>query len=1570
MNAPIERSPARSGLSQIIAAQFASRPTLESVTRQLLADTIAEKLPSLQIDLNLTILATPYPEGGWTLRPLIPLVLDYLAGGAQIDLRNRYGLPCYLSDAPPKRLRLSDRSPVDLTVVAAIINELPWTLPVSLQNQLASYWQEKIESGVSRWRWLSDQLKGALQATTLEKSDLDADDRATLDQVVGWPDSGKRQEVFGETAVRVYCLEAVLTQANLQSRRLSPELLLIRQSSQRVLLCKPGGDCEGFASLQAFTGVWGTRLATDLQVDQVTVNRYEPDGNIFDTQAAIILNRQLEALRSLRLPASEGLQALLSIYREITDPQYDFLDARTISLPAPSVTRSALPQWLQGASPVDRMTYRYYSLALANAKKRYNGRTFLSDIDDIQTFTNAALLKQLKLDEGRLAHPEAGQSGDERFQPEDLQLTFAVAAGYPGGAGFVEKETMSLTELAIRNLAARPHGQLTITHRKGLTLPAWLTPDYIQRSGGLIEQVDIGKTYPRMLESRLLGDDPRIRQREASFAEQTMAQLPLQALELKLRRQNGFTAKGVRMVCALTNEQASERILDGQEVVIRQLALVRKPGAAADIVTNMFIIEMRDFTHGPHILYRPLYAQPLHEFASRQQLLDALAQPGDLQSSVLTWLSDTARPVYANGGFLEPHYVRFGIGSEFGPIERPRPATLATNGVSDQLLMYLANGKLMQHLYGSNARTLVDQAERESVSNSESRWAVLMEGANLLFGTLLLPLLRGPFMLTAWLYSLASSASHDIPALNSQDPVTRELALVDLLLNVSMVLLQFSSSTAPVPRVAERIRQRALQQVITRRSPGQWPAPRPAATQEGVVALATQSTGSGHTVFDFSFSSARAQLTPGQRERLMLMQVPPPVPLPERIASGRLTGLYRTPDEVYTQIDSQWYRVRVNGNVANAPSVVIISPSAPIALGPALKTDGEGNWSLDLNLRLRGGMPRERIAAARQRKAQRIEDLTQAFDQLLTAEADVQKKADDAERVMNLAARGAGYSDDVLARTRRKFDEALHSQIDDYVRILDTLNERNELGIPVPAANVAIMLENIVKNARKSVVVADMDREALYATNEDFTILNDGFSARIAANLPRYTAFIKQLVGINDRQMHSLELKDRYLAELFDLGGRGKDAYERLTRDRPDEITALGVKYLQLQSLKFAIVKDWSDFPFAELDELFLPLSVQVRTHSQLKLFELSAEERLAVLESLNEHYAHALDVMQGWSIVHAERFEMNAFDRLQKMFEDLYQDVTKQLAAEIKPAAQSSRRPPKRPMVSVGKPQKKVIKTRKRGMLIGDLRPAGSGLSIDTVELRSELDDTLLVTYSQHGDVWDEVLKSSPPQLPAPQPAFRALDTIKGDARKLLKKLDETVQREERYAKVSRYPVEIQESLQHEANRYADIAAELDRAIEAQPKASQSAADREIHQKLINAVSVLKSKGEELRVQQSLALPPTHANLAFLLQKNKLQVARLGARVATQGERNDFIQEYAINDRQGYAVWYAHFHYPRADSPKQEFTAAHMKTREQRKENYHSLLARAESDQRVVDVHRGMIGMDLAQRHFLPLAP
>ncbi|MGO2449465.1 hypothetical protein [Pseudomonas taetrolens] len=46
-----------------VRAQFASRPTLENATRQALASAIAEKYPTLVIDVSRVRLATPDSDG-------------------------------------------------------------------------------------------------------------------------------------------------------------------------------------------------------------------------------------------------------------------------------------------------------------------------------------------------------------------------------------------------------------------------------------------------------------------------------------------------------------------------------------------------------------------------------------------------------------------------------------------------------------------------------------------------------------------------------------------------------------------------------------------------------------------------------------------------------------------------------------------------------------------------------------------------------------------------------------------------------------------------------------------------------------------------------------------------------------------------------------------------------------------------------------------------------------------------------------------------------------------------------------------------------------------------------------------------------------------------------------------------------------------------------------------------------------------------------------------------------------------------------------------------------------------
>ena len=149
----------------------------------------------------------------------------------------------------------------------------------------------------------------------------------------------------------------------------------------------------------------------------------------------------------------------------------------------------------------------------------------------------------------------------------------------------------------------------------------------------------------------------------------------------------------------------------------------------------------------------------------------------------------------------------------------------------------------------------MDLADRESVSNSESRWALVMEGAWLLFNSLLLPLVRGPAMLAGWLMVLVGSLAQDLAGLDSDDPTTREVALIDLLLNTAMVLLHAASPSAR-PLAEPGAQDHALHLQTWRRPVGLPRVQSTAVVRHGPVALPGEPPASGHTALDFSRSLA------------------------------------------------------------------------------------------------------------------------------------------------------------------------------------------------------------------------------------------------------------------------------------------------------------------------------------------------------------------------------------------------------------------------------------------------------------------------------------------------------------------------------------------------------------------------------------------------------------------------------------------------------------------------------------------------------------------------------------------
>ncbi|WP_431481115.1 dermonecrotic toxin domain-containing protein [Pseudomonas thivervalensis] len=1552
-------------LAQRVSLQFASRPTFEQVVQRVLEQALKEKYPWLSIDLAKTQLATPDGVGrGWHFQPFMAWVLEYLALGTPLDLSPQGNLDYYLSDNVPRRLWSGNEKP-DMNVIKKLLLELPWSVPIGLEDALTRYWNTDLDASgqsgtkITRWGWLSDVLRNTLNSRGLQQPGLSEPARAALDQIVRWPDRDRRFNRHNQAPVYAYSLETRITRGTSSTVLVGTEVLLTwsTRGATEFLLCGPGGPVQSFASVEAFNEYWGERIASRYVVDAVTCQRYEISGNVFEIQAAMLLEQQLADLKAVQLPARIGLQTLKKLYNDLSDPARYLLDAPRPTPKTSTQLEPLLPKWLQTASIADQTAFQRYSLTLASAKKRNQGQTFLSDIKDIKAFTADALFKRMQ----QTNDSSTDKVPSNRYQPDDVVLTFKVSAGYPGTAGISEKRKMSLTDLAIRNLVARPSGNLTLSHRLDLALPAWLTPDFVTRRDGLIEQVDIGTTYPHYLQDKLLDDSPQAQRRRQMFAEQIPAQLALEALKQVLAHENGMTRKGLRLMEAVLQADPHDQQVDGRPVVMRHLALLRKPQAHPDVVTNMFIVEPQDIATGPHVLYRPLHAPMLQEFPTRQALMKAITAAGELQDSVLTWLSDAARPVYANGGFLEPHIVRFFPGDEFEQPEKPAPATLASDDSHDDLLQSLQKGQLMQYLYGCNAQALVTQADRASVSNSESRWAVLLEGGSLLFNTLLFPLLRGPAMTTVWLWNLMASARNDIPALSSEDPVTRELATVDLLVNLALLVSQFPAVHAPVrAALPESIKAQAMRPPVQRAIPGQWPAPALPSIVEGAVALPGAHAEAASRVLDLSFANPLQRLTREQRTRLWRLQATRPAALPEPITNGPYKGLYVIDNTWHADVDGVLYRVTPEED----GSATIVDPLDPSKNGPALKSDTQGHWSLDLRLRLLGGAPPKRAAALSRLNAQRSFELTAELNRRLAQDVDLQKAVDVAQQVMTRLEDGP-YTEAQRAPKRKVFYDLLQEQTDLYLSLINSAPERASLGIALAPKLMRGLLENVVNNGRKAFLVTQSDYIAITDAHPHF-VGEDNVEAALTDHLQSYLQFLDTVSHIHERAIHWLELKDDYLERLLNLDDAGAAAFERLTKGRPlNERNVTGSRVMLLGTLPLLSVKHPHSNFTGSLLRIVKPLGEHMRSHADLRLYDLSPSEQLAVLESLTEHYGKALDALQGLKTLYADDLNESYFDRLIKLVDNLYQDVSGKLATELKPEPKPRKRAPKHPKVSAGHPQKKVIKTRHSGVLIGDLKPAGTTLPIEVVEVRSEADDEVIATYSRHDDVWDVVEV----RRPTPPPKTRSLKAIKADARKILDELEDRLRHAESYKKHCRHPQEIEEIMNNEANRFRDLAAELDRAFSASPTA-RTPVDQALGKQLSDAISRLTTKGSALRTELSLQLPPTDGNLRFLFEKNLIQVALLGERVALKGERKDFLQEYAINDHDGFPLWYAHFHYEAADTPKADYSVAHLKTKEQRREHYHSLIAKADSPYAVVNVHRGQIGKSLAHDKFLPLAP
>jgi hypothetical protein len=1614
MPAPVNAASSPELTANRVAQQFAERPTLRSVVSGLLSEALKTLYPTLAFDLEYTALAEPISSNPpqYCLTPLLDVALKHLTTDGELDFTDKEGIACTLIDQAtghtlkPAPLAGALVPGIDMQAIEMAIRSLRTALKRGFEQALLRHFtgnayttQRAGDAQTNRWLWLSDTLRDTLRTAALKQPGLTEQQRDTLDQIVSYPNQAQRVRAKGDTAASVFILEAAVRHDDRASAQLSPDLLITREVAGRtqVLHATPAGVVTAYDSLQAFGEAWGRNLEKAFVFDSLDWKRQAPDANIFDIQAATLLNAMLENVASIRLPASGTLDELDQVFSRASDPSPWFAGSYTPNATRLGRLRDNLPAWLSHASDAERDAYRHHSLALASSVQRNNGRTFLDGIPDIRTFARQQLDQQL-----------AGKG----YTAQDLEVVFKVAVG-DLGSGYIEREKMSLVDMALNNLAGLPKGQMEV-YLRGQPVS---DPHMPQMLKNLVSSVDIGSHYPQLLNRELQSDSPSARDRTARFIEQVPIQLAMQALELKLKGEAGITDLGYRFIEAVTHPGVGSKQVDGQAITVRPLAFVRKPGATPDVAVNMFLIEPLAATNGPHILYRPLLKPALLEFPSRDALLEAIRTPGALQESILAWLKDDkARAVYGNGGFQTPNISRYSVFNEFDPPTTPTPTALAVDGyaTATTLRQDVLNGDLMKHWFHTNADSLVTLAEGQSTSDAESRWASHKELGWLLFNTLL-PVLRGPGAMAGWLLQLANS-EEDIKRLstpNDQDPSS---AVVDLLVNLGMTLGHASASEPGEPaRTFEPFKQDAHSDSAgPRPRHDDEPVARQAIIRQAPAAPASGSFGGENTAIDVRLSTPRG-LTPSLLAHIDSFKVAAPTDPGSPIAEGTRKGLYTIHDRLYANIDHHWFRV-----ANDLDGAYVIDEHNKARTAPPITRDAQGKWHFDLAPKLRGGMPKS---------ARPLDSLANSMQAKRLAETDYRRNLKERKKVSKthdtaMANIEADLTEYESARKKLKTLYNLASTEASAVRFAEPYAQQRQITDALKD-RIAQQLERL-KPLTQSLVAASKTTVETIAPRklggiDDLSEFKHNRSVEYENTLHTLTAIENFYVRLfNDTRQYGV--RGASISELEAHANSGiQPAYEQLT-EAYKIIYENNKQLLRSRQAVGALLAEWkSDSPFGNkealgyikrrytttvaLNELTTKLNNLSFLHQltstwgarfpedaarrQMERFlkdnlkaEASALQDLRQYNdfTLGELYATLYTIITKYKQVlsdslvlqeeYPQLFRADYHQRFTALLSEFIADAQAELAQVVKeeqfliPAApaRSDQR---------AKPQnQRVFKTEHKETLIGTLRAPEPGRTVDIIDVLDPQSGQPIASYSEHAKErgWVKIIRGQPTQT-SPAASPKPLASYKSDAQKSIdaatrreqsilfqkKKLDDPQRRDT----VS--PLDWYEMLETVANQLKETARQAEANHGGRPETAELVA------RWRTAADEMLQKARQHTADGYLVQPPTAENVDFLWRHRFVDINLVRRDVPTKA--GDVFTEYAVRKKGKIdVVWYAHFHYPQKGWPRDDHRAAHLKIPSQRYKTKKDLIAEAKSNGVVAQIINADINAPLDQKLFLKL--
>ncbi|WP_017905206.1 hypothetical protein [Pseudomonas asplenii] len=1279
------------------------------------------------------------------------------------------------------------------------------------------------------------------------------------------------------------------------------------------LLLRPGHDVR---RLQDLNELWG--LLPGQLPDFGRLELIASQLNVFDNLAGALLENQLRTLEHLPRNLADGTgESWMTRVERALDPGNWFAPPAPEPLsPLQRRVREAAPLWLLNATAAQQRDYAGRLSDLVTALEKSASHNLLDDVSSLSQYSRQALAQTMAR-----RHPQMPQ-----IRMQDIQLTlekYLRKPLAPDVQGEFEEVRLTLPELALENLDDFRFGgtKMLIQLADNGPLPEWMTADYLVE---LVTDVDIGARYPAYLRHRLLDDTHYATFRRLRFFRQIHAQLPLVALELQLRAEQGMTAKGYRLVSAMLSFDANERQVDGRPVVLRPLAFKTSADARPDKVAGMFLIEYRDLTQGPHLLYRPLFDPPLSEHASRQALLDAIGQPGALQDNVLAWLPANRTAVYAHGGFREPHLGSVLPGDEAAPLPPPPPpATLDSEEVT---------GDYVQHLFQACIDAVIRQADLQLLSNAEKRWARLKDSGWQLFSSWLM-FASGPLTQAGWLILLYRGVRQDLAALQGDEEEARAQAWADLLSNLAAVLLHEVAADRPEPA----------------HPPSPAPAPTPLAF-EGEVALEringpTDVDGGWQPPFDLSWSSPRGALSTASGKVLEKFTVrtfdtPPRLEsLGSVSTSGASKGLVHL-DRAGTKgwhalIDNALYQVAWSDEGTR----LVDASGTP---GPFLMRDGQGRWQLDLRLRLRGGSGRETVQARLQRKL--LDRASVLHGQVTQAAGRVSRLFNEAEA---LNRRLEAMSEDRDARNfthRQRSDKRreyldklveLQAALEEKLRLIRAFNDNRQV-VPQPQALAATLVDNVRTCRRLLNVSLAVGREGSLTALQ----IGEMLAGDTATHYDQVIANLKNNADLTDRQIAWSTREHAALDELRALPEIGPAEAAALEREVTQPFTPLDWQAVQLPTL-LALTTDelpaqitlqLDDQVFAAIKESAEQTKYVTNTINRLSA-EDSRQDRIDALQTAIGRYDETLDLLKFLQGRMPDQQLREYATRLSTLLGQLRERALNSLSGLWDDTTQAVAAPAPKPGPSAGNGRKKFIRTRNREVFVGQVREPPAGQEDEIVEI-TDPNGRLVSAFKENRDdaqnsFWEEVKT-----IPAPAPPARqkmGLARLMTQARAGREGVQALIRQVMALTGTSKEPQSLQELLEHKARKLTTLADDIQEVLtEGSARPDQVKAAENLRDDLRQDAALLVSEGRTARIAAIKKNLPQLTRLQYLKEQDQVDIHRAGGRQALR--RDDFLQEYVISHKDGRPLWYAHFHYPSATTADSEFTSAHIKTLAQRR--------------------------------------